>query len=141
LWSFFLRITAILLGILIAAFGFAQSSSAPAGRKHHISMPGGERTMHGCISKDETASGGFLLQTVHGHQVRLNSLEDLTTHLGQEVKVSGGFVDAKDPADESSPSGSTTTAGSASANKSNPNREFKVMKLEVLSATCAAKKR
>jgi len=104
-------------------------------------MPGGERTMRGCVSKNEDPSGGFLLETARGHHVKLNSLEDLTNHVGQEVKVSGGFVDAKDPDDESSPSGSLTNPGSASTAKSNPNREFKVVKLEVVSATCSAKKR
>lgn len=136
-----MRITAILLGILIAAFGFAQSSSAPSAHKHHVSLPGGERSMRGCVSKNEDASGGFLLQTARGHKVRLNSLEDLTNHVGQEVKVSGGFVDAKDPDDDSSASGSLTSPGSASAAKSNPTREFKVVKLEVVAASCTAKKR
>lgn len=97
--------------------------------------------MRGCVSKNEDASGGFLLETARGHRVKLNSLDDLTTHVGQEVKVSGGFVDAKDPDDDSSPSGSLTSPGSAATAKSNPNREFKVVKLEVMSATCPSKKR
>jgi Protein of unknown function (DUF5818) len=136
-----MRINVIIQLVLIATFGFGQSSSAPAGRKsHHVSMPGGERTMRGCVRQDENGSGGFVLQTARGHRVRLNSLEDLTTHVGQEVKVSGGFVDAKDPSDDSSASGSTTTPGSASSAKANPNREFKVVKLETVSTTCPAVK-
>lgn len=94
--------------------------------------------MRGCVSKDEDANRGFLLQTPRGHRVRLNSLEDLTTHIGQEVKVTGGFVDVDDPVSQSSASGSTTPGG-ASVAKSNPNREFKVVKLEVVSSTCPVK--
>ena len=94
--------------------------------------------MRGCVSKDEDPSGRFLLQTARGHRVRLNSIEDLTNHVGQEVKVSGGFVDVDDPVSQSSASGSTTP-GSASVAKSNPNREFKVVKLEVVSSTCPVK--
>lgn len=137
-----MRTKAILLSVLIATFGLAQSSSAPAGRKsHHVLMPGGERTMRGCVSKDEGESGGFLLQTARGHKVRLNSPEDLTTHVGQEVKVSGGFVDADDAGNASSASGSMTAPGIASSAKANPNREFKVVKVEVVSVTCSAVKK
>ena len=138
-----MKIGLIIQLVVIATFGIAQSSSVPTNRKsHHVSMPGGERTMRGCVSKDESSSGGFLLQTARGHKVRLNSLDDLTTHVGQEVKVSGGFVDADDSSNASSASGSTTIQNSASSAKTNPNREFKVLKVEVVSATCqAAKKR
>lgn len=112
----------------------AQSSSSSTTRPRHRAMPGGERSMRGCIAKDE--SGNYLLAPPRGVRVRLNSSDELAKHVGQQVKVSGAFIDADEP--------STATSGSAAGSpnsQSTPKphvvREFRVTKLDVVSQTCS----
>jgi hypothetical protein len=127
-----LRIISILLivNFLGPRPAFSQSGSSNAStqsRTHKTSMPGGERSMRGCLSRD--ASGAYLLQTQRGEKVKLNSAEDLTSHVGQQVKVSGSFVNpnAGRPHSSSSP-------------KQLPKREgmpeFQTVKVDVLAQTC-----
>ena len=85
-------------------------------------MPGGERSIKGCIVKD--SHGGYLLVPQRGEKVRLNSSGDIANHEGQEVKVSGAFVDAPEPSDP------------APGQKAPVVREFRVVKVDVLSTTC-----
>ena len=87
--------------------------------------------MRGCIVKND--SGDYLLAPVRGVKVRLNSSDDVMKHLGQQVKVSGAFVDADDDA--------AAAPGSPNANEhSKPHvvREFRVVKVDVISQTCPA---
>lgn len=89
-------------------------------------MPGGERSVKGCIAHD--ASGDFFLVPQRGAKVPLAASSDVATHANQQVRVHGSFIDAEhadaDPAD-----------GQAD-NKKHIVREFRVVKVDVLSATC-----
>jgi hypothetical protein len=86
--------------------------------------------MKGCIAKDE--NGNYLLVPLRGVKVRLNSSDEVSMHVGQQVKLSGAFVDADEPAS------SSPAAGSQSASKSGVVREFRVVKVDVLSQSCSA---
>src|SRR5690242_18526264 len=82
-----------------------QSSSA---RAHRPSIPGGVRSMKGCLVKDE--ENGIVLVSQRGSRVPVSSAEDLSSHVGQQVKASGAFVekdkdkDKDDPVDPNSSS-------------------------------------
>lgn len=86
--------------------------------------------MKGCIAKDE--SGNYLLVPARGVKVRLNSSDEVARHLGQQVKIGGAFVDA----DESG--GSSPAPDSQAASKSRVVREFRVVKVDVVSQSCSA---
>ena len=80
--------------------------------------------MRGCVARDE--SGSYTLQPQRGLKVKLNSADDLSAHVGHEVRVSGSFVNEQT---------STTNSNSRSA-KLHAEREFRVLKLDTISQTC-----
>lgn len=85
--------------------------------------------MRGCIVKDDH---GYLLQPPKGIRVRLDNSDQVTQHVGSQVRVSGAFVDANDdtsPPSSKLPQGNGETPGHRV-------REFRVVKLDVLSQTC-----
>lgn len=85
--------------------------------------------MKGCLVKD--AENGIILVSQRGSKVPVSSAEDLSSHIGQQVKASGAFVekDKDDPVDPNS--------SSKSDDKLHPDHEFRVLKIEVLSPTCS----
>jgi hypothetical protein len=90
--------------------------------------------MKGCIAKD--LDGDLFLVPQHGKRVQLSSSADIGSHVGQQVKLSGAFVDADErDTHESASSGKGGTSSSSS--KPHTVREFRVLKLDVLSSTCA----
>ena len=108
----------------------AQSSSATRSRTRLPPVPGGERSIKGCIVRD--ADGGYFLVSQRGGRVKLLPSEDLAPHIGQQVKTSGAFVDTHKQGESASPS----TAGPSSRRAVHPEREFRVLKIDVLSQTC-----
>jgi hypothetical protein len=101
-------------------------SSSP--RTHRPSIPGGVRSMKGCLVKD--SESGLVLVSQRGSKVPISGAEDLSSHIGQQVKASGAFVekDKDDPADSNS-------SKKVDSNL-HPEHEFRVLKIEVLSPTC-----
>ena len=98
-------------------------------------MPGGERSMRGCIAKDE--DGNYLLVPPRGVKVRLKDSDDVAARVGEQVKVSGAFIDADE--DNSTTQGSSTTSANPNGtSKHHPVREFRVVKIDVISQTCTA---
>jgi hypothetical protein len=81
--------------------------------------------MKGCISRDD--KGEYVLVPKKGAKVVLSNSGDVAGHLGQQVKISGAFVNAKDPLDPSKPQTKAQVA-----------HEFRVIKLDVLAQTCSA---
>ena len=79
--------------------------------------------MKGCIHRDN--SGGYVLVPQKGEKVRLNNYADVASHEGQQVKISGAFVDAQEPSDPAKP-----------GQKAPVVREFRVVKVDVISTTC-----
>jgi len=92
-------------------------------------MPGGERSMKGCIARE--ASGAYFLVPQRGKKVQLNSSEDIVSHVDQQVRISGAFVDAYEADAKSSAGG-----GSSNGTGKRPVREFHVVKVDVITATC-----
>jgi hypothetical protein len=66
--------------------------------------------------------------------MQLDSSSDVGAHVGQQVRVSGAFVDVS-PEDNSSGS-QGSSPGSKGANQNHVVREFSVMKIDVLASTC-----
>lgn len=89
--------------------------------------------MRGCLVKDEEK--GIVLISQRGSKVPISSAEDLSSHIGQQVKASGAFVekDKDDPTDANS--------STKPDNKLHPEHEFRVLKIEVLSPTCSPAKK
>ena len=92
--------------------------------------------MRGCVAKDE--NGNYLLVPPRGVKVRLKGSDDVAARVGQQVKVSGAFIDADE--DNSTTQGSSTTsyANANGTSKHHPIREFRVVKMDVISQTCTA---
>lgn len=135
-----LRNTLALFCALLAPNFFGQSApsktpspASPQSRSHRRAMPGGERSMKGCVVKDP--DGDYFLVPQHGRKVQLTPSADLSTHVGQQVKLSGAFIDAEaaDPKPSGSPGAPSTADG-----KPHTIREFRVLKVDVLSAACPA---
>ena len=82
--------------------------------------------MRGCIAKDP--AGDYFLTPNRGEKVRLAESSDVASHVGQQVKLSGAFVDA-----DTQPS-----TPNSDSSKNHGVREFRVVHINVLAATCAA---
>jgi hypothetical protein len=89
--------------------------------------------MKGCLVKDEEK--GIVLVSQRGSKVPVSSAEDLSSHIGQQVKASGAFVekDKDDPGDANS--------SSKPDDKLHPEHEFRILKMDVLSPTCSPGKK
>jgi hypothetical protein len=89
--------------------------------------------MKGCLVKD--AENGIVLVSQRGSRVSVSSAEDLSPHIGQQIKASGAFVekDKDDPVDPNS--------SSKPDDKLHPEHEFRILKIEVLSPTCSPSKK
>jgi len=128
--------------LVVSSAGQATSpsnSGAPAqsSRSHRGAAPGGERSLKGCLTKDE--SGTYFLLTQRSSKVRLDSADDLTSRVGELIRVSGAFVDTH-PAT----GGGTSAASQAHTNsavQSHPTRAFRVFKVDVLSQSCSVRKK
>lgn len=103
-----------------------QRNPASGPRAHRPSIPGGVRSLKGCLVRND--ENQIILVSQRGSRVPVNSGEDLSIHLGQQVRASGAFVDKDQPADSDSKS---KTEGSVHSE-----RQFRVLKIEVLSQTC-----
>src|SRR5436853_4241785 len=130
----------ILSLLAVACAGQTASQSAPvsqSSRSHRGAAPGGERSMKGCLTKDE--SGAYFLQTQRNAKVKLDSAEDLASRVGRLVRVTGAFEDTH----------SGTTGGQSGTNQSrrtssaqSPSvRAFRVFRVDVLSQTCSVRKK
>jgi hypothetical protein len=116
-----------------------QSSSASPSRAHRPVVPGGERSMKGCVVKN--AEGEYFLVSQRGGRVKLEAAEEMGSHVGQLVRASGAFLDTHE---KGSSSAAPSTMGSSGKTVLHPEREFRVLKIDVLSQTCVttpAKKR
>ena len=127
---------------LIVTNAMAQTASSSTSgssqvRSHRKALPGGERSMKGCVVRD--SSGAYFLAPQRGTRVSLSSSNEIASHVGQQVRLSGDFIDAEKPdPSSSSPSGSP---GTPSAAGHHTIREFNVLKVEVLAPTCVAPKK
>jgi hypothetical protein len=91
------------------------------------------RSLKGCLITDSDKR--IVLVSVRGSRVPLSSVEDLSSHVGQQVRASGTFIEIeKDQAENADPK---NTAQS----KLHPEYEFRVLKLDVLSQTCSSGKK
>jgi hypothetical protein len=88
--------------------------------------------MKGCLVKNAEAE--YFLVSQRGSRVKLDVAEDIASYVGQQVKASGAFVDAHEPGSSAPPA---NTAGPNSKGAVHPEREFRVLKIDVLSQSCA----
>jgi hypothetical protein len=120
-----LRTTLVLI-VLLASGALAQSSPASSG--HRRSIPGGVRSMKGCLQKSD--DGSYYLLSQRGTRVALEGAEDFSSHVGQQVKASGAFLDTKEENSNAEP-----------AAKLHHEHDFRVIKIDVVSQTCPAGKK
>jgi len=87
--------------------------------------------MKGCLTRDET--GAYLLQTQRSGKVKLDSVEDLSSRVGRQIKITGTFEDTQP---------GSSAASAVNGSNSNPSerphsvRAFRIFKVDVLSQTC-----
>ena len=91
--------------------------------------------MRGCMAKDE--NGNYLLVSSRGVKVKLNNSDDIAKHVGQQVRVSGAFIDAVE-SPNTTPGSTGNPANSNAAAKHHAAREFRVVKVDVIAQTCSA---
>lgn len=88
--------------------------------------------MKGCLVKE--GEQGFALISQRGSRIPLSSTEDLSSHVGQQVRASGAFVDKADEAQVSSSSNQPQS-------KLHPDHEFRIIRIDVLSQACSPGKK
>lgn len=89
--------------------------------------------MKGCLVKAN--DGGYEIQNARGRKVKVSSSEDLAAQVGHEVRLSGSFVDAPDPADPGDDNAGAKELSGAKAHRAVA-REFQVIKVESLANAC-----
>ena len=130
---FYQAVAVLLLAGSLLGQSATQSPSTTSSRQHRPSIPGGVRSLKGCLITD--ADKRIVLVSVRGSRVPLSSVEDLSSHVGQQVRASGTFIEIeKDQPENADPK---NTAQS----KLHPEYEFRVLKLDVLSQTCSGGKK
>jgi hypothetical protein len=143
--------------------GVSSSNSSSMNNESSASA-GSQKTLEGCIVKENT---DYFLQPLTGQREKLNSREDLSSKVGQNVRVQGNEQNetASNSGSNGWGSGEHTTTGSASAetrnntagsiagNAGSPNatgtpsssannsngKVFEVTKVQTISKSCPAK--
>jgi hypothetical protein len=125
------------LVVMFLSVAFAQTAPKGAAQRATVrrKMPGGERTMKGCLLKDN--AGAYELQTAHGRKVKLSSSEDLAPQVGHQVKLSGAFIDAPNPADPVHEGSAAKRLPGDPKGRHSGVREFQVVKVEAVANTCS----
>jgi hypothetical protein len=94
--------------------------------------------MKGCLIKDE--SGAYILQTQRNAKVRLDSLEDLGSRVGRQIRVTGAFEDAQSGGNDAAPRGPAHPNPNARETLHSVHA-FRVFRVDVLSQTCTPRKK
>jgi hypothetical protein len=107
-----------------------QSSQSSPQSSQSSSQNNDQQTLDGCLVREEHA---IYLMPASGDKTRLSSGgQDLSSHMGEEVKLSGNQSGSQ----SSSPnSASSASAGGSSAGASDDN-QFVVTKVDVVAHTC-----
>lgn len=97
----------------------------------------GEKTLKGCIQSE---NGKYMLEEKNGKMAMLKSSEDLSAHVGHEVKVHGMWQNGMS-ADASAGGGMSNSSGNMSGSMSSDKADhagkiFMVGKLDMVSDTC-----
>jgi hypothetical protein len=93
----------------------------------------GQQSLDGCLVREEHA---VYLVPAAGDKTKLNSGDqDLNSHVGQQVRVTGSGNQGSSQSSQSNTS--TSTQGSSSSSTANTN-EFYVTRVDVLAHTCPA---
>lgn len=87
----------------------------------------GEKTLKGCI--ESSGAGQYTLAEKGGKSVTLNSTEDLSAHVGHEVKVHGSYGSGVGASASASSTGASANAGET----------FNVTKVDMVSEQCKIK--
>lgn len=75
--------------------GTSSTTTTSKHTTHSKSSMGKETTLTGCLSgpNDE---GAYVLATKSGHKVEVGGLDELKSHVGHEVKITGSYASGKD---------------------------------------------
>lgn len=108
------------------SYGSASGQASTTGNENSGKMKG-EKTLKGCI--ESAGAGQYTLAEKGGKSVTLNSTEDLSAHVGHEVKVHGSY---------GSGAGASASASSTGAS-ANAGETFNVTKVDMVSEQCKIK--
>lgn len=138
--AFLLLFVLLAVGLVgqTAASGGSTIPSGQTSRTHRGAVPGGERSMKGCLIKDE--SGAYILQTQRNAKVKLDSAEDLGSRLGRQIRVTGAFEDAQSGGNDAAPTGPAHSNSNAHETLHSVHA-FRVFRVDVLSQTCTPRKK
>lgn len=108
----------------------AKGESAQAGESSSAAAGGTaakESQLTGCVAKDATGSGFVLTNARHKKGVEIKSSEDLSAHVGHEVRLMGSWEKP-----------TTDTAAGGAGPKGHQMRTFDVTSVKHISDTCSA---
>jgi hypothetical protein len=136
--------TVIALAFLSAAqtggsSGSQSSSGGQTSATDHGAMKtmnkGGGSTITGCLSGPN--SEGVYTIKHHGREVEVGGLDDLSKHVGHEVKLHGSYVKSGSDIGEKEEAGKEE-AGKKEGKEEKGERHFKVSSIDHISDTCTA---
>jgi hypothetical protein len=99
-------------GAAQGGYGSQTPSSQTAGSQAPSESKGKAKTIQGCMAG---SGGNFTLQEKGGKSVNLESSQDLTAHVGHEVKVHGHWASAGATAGAAAESAGTAAPGTAAS--------------------------
>jgi len=86
----------------------ASQASSQTGASNTANNEKGNKTIEGCIVRESTE---YYLQPKHGKMEKLSSTEDLSAHVGHQVKVHGTESKASENTASTSGTGTSATGG------------------------------
>ena len=112
--------------VLVAASVVAQESSSTAKK---------ETTVKGCLSGPNT-EGAYLLKTAKGHAFEVGGNDQLKSHVGHEVKLTGNWVKSGSAIGENE-SAEKNEKSEASEHRGVAERHFKVSDIQHIADSCS----
>ncbi len=97
-----------------------------------------DKTITGCLS-GPNAEGAYLLKTADQGSIQVGGNDELKSHVGHEVKLTGEFAKSGSAIGEKEDSKKEPAAKSESAEKEGAERHFKVSKIDMVSESCSIK--
>ena len=120
------------MGLVIAAFLALVATSVVA---QESSTTKKETTVKGCLSGPNT-EGAYVLKTAKGHAFEVGGNDQLKSHVGHEVKLTGTWVKSGSQIGENE-SAEKNEKSEASEHRGVAERHFKVSDIQHIADTCS----
>ncbi len=122
------------IALVIAAFLALVATSVVA--QESSSMAKKESTVKGCLSGPNT-EGAYILKTAKGHAFEVGGNDQLKSHVGHEVKLTGTWVKSGSEIGENE-SAEKNERGESAEHHGVAERHFKVSDIQHISDSCSA---